>query len=129
MLEAQKDLDKLDNSQYIQVLKAIKKVSENPLPADEGGLGKPPGSNNKTNLSGYLKIKLRDLGIRVVYKLVVKDDVMLIVKIQYYIDLERLSSNPLYTKIKRCSELCAINKMGSSGNGSICPCAQNNNGK
>lgn len=65
--EAEKDLGLLDNSQKIQVLKAIRKVSQNPLPASEGGYGKPLGNMSNTNLTGYFKIKLLKLGIRVVW--------------------------------------------------------------
>ena len=39
--EAVEDLKKLDHSQRLQVVKAIDKVSENPLPQAEGGFGKP----------------------------------------------------------------------------------------
>ncbi|MFI3255789.1 MAG: type II toxin-antitoxin system RelE/ParE family toxin [Eubacteriales bacterium] len=78
---AKKDLAKLDGSQRGQVLKAIEKVSENPLPNSEGGLGKPLGSHNTSNLTGYLKIKLLKLGLRVVYRLVRENHVMKIVVI------------------------------------------------
>lgn len=47
--EAEKDMKKLDNSVRIQVMKGIKKVSNNPLPAEEGGYGKPLGSRNGKN--------------------------------------------------------------------------------
>ena len=40
--EAEKDLKGLDGSQRNLVLKAIKKVQQNPLPVDEQGYGKPP---------------------------------------------------------------------------------------
>ena len=63
--EAEKDMKKLDHSIQIQVLKGIRKVSKNPLPAEEGGYGKPLGNKSGTNL---MKIKFRDLGVRVVYK-------------------------------------------------------------
>ena len=66
--EAEKDMKKLDHSAQIQVLKGISKVSQNPLPAEEGGYGKPLGNKSGTNLTNFLKIKFRDLGIRVVYK-------------------------------------------------------------
>lgn len=66
--EAEKDLKKLDHSVQIQVLKGIKKVSQNPLPQEEGGYGKPLGNKSGTNLVNLMKIKFRDLGIRVVYK-------------------------------------------------------------
>ena len=65
--EAKKDLKKLDRSAQIIVLKGIDKVSENPLPAQQGGYGKPLGNKSGTNLTNLLKIKFRDIGIRVVY--------------------------------------------------------------
>ena len=39
--EAVKDIKKLDRVVQVQVLKGIQKVSRNPLPAEEGGYGKP----------------------------------------------------------------------------------------
>lgn len=69
--EAEKDMKKLDNSVRIQVMKGIKKVSSNPLPAEEGGYGK--------NLTNLMKIKFRDLGVRVVYKVERVDTVMKII--------------------------------------------------
>ena len=39
--EAKKDIQKLERSATIQVLKGIQKVSQNPLPVQEGGYGKP----------------------------------------------------------------------------------------
>ncbi|MCR4431348.1 MAG: type II toxin-antitoxin system RelE/ParE family toxin [Tepidanaerobacteraceae bacterium] len=77
--EAVEDLKRLDHSQRLQVLKAIDKVSSNPLPQNEGGYGKPLGNRNNLKLSGYLKIKLEKLGLRVVYKLVREKDVMMII--------------------------------------------------
>lgn len=77
--EAQKDMKKLDRSSVIQVLKEIKKVSQNPLPTMEGGYGKPLENKRGTNLTNLLKIKFRDLGIRVVYKLERIDDMMVII--------------------------------------------------
>ena len=66
--EAENDMKKLDHSAQIQVLKGISKVSKNPLPAEEGGYGKPLGNKSGTNLTNLMKIKFRNLGIRVVYK-------------------------------------------------------------
>ena len=63
------------------VTKAINKVLENPLPASEGGYGKPLGNKQGNNLSGFLKIKLKSAGIRVVYKLVKINGQMLVVVI------------------------------------------------
>lgn len=77
--ESRKDLKTLDNSQRLQVDKAIEKVSQNPLPQSEGGYGKPLGNKSKANLTGYLKIKLLKLGIRVVYKLVRENGIMKII--------------------------------------------------
>ena len=79
--EAQKDLAKIEYSQKLQVLKAIEKVSQNPLPDYEGGYGKPLGNNDTTQLAGYYKIKLLKLGIRIVYGLVKEDELMKIVVI------------------------------------------------
>ena len=41
--EAHKDFLRLDHSQQDTVVKALKKVAKNPLPANEGGYGKPLG--------------------------------------------------------------------------------------
>lgn len=77
--EATKDMKKLDHSAQIQVLKGITKVSKNPLPVEEGGYGKPLGNKSGINLTNLLKIKFRDLGIRVVYKVERVDGVMKII--------------------------------------------------
>ena len=79
--EAKKDLKKLDRSAQIIVLKGIDKVSENPLPAQQGGYGKPLGNKSGTNLTNLLKIKFRDIGIRVVYKVEYTATVMKIIVI------------------------------------------------
>ena len=52
------------------MLKGILKVAQNPRPQSEGGYGKPLGNKGGNDLTGLLKIKYRDIGIRVVYKLV-----------------------------------------------------------
>ncbi len=77
--EAQQDLESLDGSQRVQVLKAIKKVSNNPLPNTEGGYGKPLGSHMSSNLTGYMKIKLSKLGLRVVYGIERQGNIMVII--------------------------------------------------
>lgn len=79
--EAAKDLKKLAGSQRLIVVKAIDKVLQNPLPATEGGYGKPLGNKRNNDLAGFLKIKLRDAGIRVVYKLIRTETEMLVVVI------------------------------------------------
>ena len=79
--EAKTDLRDLDGSQRKSVLKAIKKVSQNPLPVNEGGYGKPLGNRHGKDLTGLCKIKLMKEGIRVVYALVRTETTMKIVVI------------------------------------------------
>lgn len=77
--EAEKDMKKLDHSARKQVLKGIRKVSQNPLLVEKGGYGKPLGNKSGANLTSLMKIKFRDLGIRVVYKVEQVDEVMKII--------------------------------------------------
>lgn len=79
--EAAKDLKNLAGNQRLMVVKAIGKVLQNPLPVTEGGYGKPLGDKQGNDLAGFLKIKLRDAGIRVVYKLIRTETEMLVVVI------------------------------------------------
>ena len=78
--EAEKDYRSLDHNQQLIVTKAIDKICSNPLPAEEGGFGKPLGHKRGLNLTGYLKVKLRKEGIRIVYTLVrTKSEVIVVV--------------------------------------------------
>lgn len=86
--QAIRDLNQLDNTQRINVLKAINKVSQNPLPTNEGGYGKPLGNFNHNKLAGFLKIKLKKDGIRVVYQLIRTENIMRIVIIGFRNDNE-----------------------------------------
>lgn len=79
--EAAKDLKNLAGNQRLMVIKAIGKVLQNPLPVTEGGYGKPLGNKQGSDLTGFLKIKLRDAGIRVVYKLIRTETEMLVIVI------------------------------------------------
>ena len=79
--EALDDFRKLDGSQKILVRKAIHKVCQNPLPETEGGCGKLLGNKSSTNLTGFLKIKLRGAGLRIVYQLIRQGDYMLVIVI------------------------------------------------
>ncbi len=79
--EAEKDFRNLDGNERIVVAKALNKVIENPLPVSEGGYGKPLVNKQGNNLSGFQKIKLKNLGIRIVYKLVKLEGQMLVVVI------------------------------------------------
>lgn len=79
--EALDDLDELDGNQRKLVLKSIEKVRKNPLSQQEGGYGKLLGKKGNTDLTGFLKIKLRASGLRLVYKVIKQEDRMLIVVI------------------------------------------------
>ena len=79
--EALDDFRKLDGSQKILVRKAIQKVCQNPLPETEGGYGKLLGNKSSTNLTGFLKIKLRGAGLRIVYQVIRQGDYMLVIVI------------------------------------------------
>ncbi|MCR5502598.1 MAG: type II toxin-antitoxin system RelE/ParE family toxin [Lachnospiraceae bacterium] len=74
--EALDDLKKLDGSVRPQVLKGINKVRQNPLPVSEGEYGKPLGNKNSNDLTGLIKIKFVNIGIRVVYKFIRTDSIM-----------------------------------------------------
>ena len=78
--EAQRDLLKLDPYNRRIILKAIEKTAERPLPSPDG-IGKPLGHHASSNLTGYYKIKLHDLGYRVVYGLVREKEVMKVIVI------------------------------------------------
>lgn len=79
--ETKADLRDVDGSQRKTVIKAVTKVSQNPLPTSEGGYGKPLGNKHGNALTGLCKIKLVREGIRVVYALVRTDVVMKIIVI------------------------------------------------
>lgn len=79
--DAINDLEELDGAVRKDVLTAIKKVSNNPLPKQEGGYGLPLGNHNETKLAGLLKIVLMKAGIRIVYRLKRQDGIMNIIVI------------------------------------------------
>lgn len=68
--EVDKDFNKIGKTEEKMVRKAIEKTLQNPLPMSEGGYGKPLGNRGGSDLRGLLKIKLKRIGIRVVYKVV-----------------------------------------------------------
>lgn len=78
--EAQRDLKRLDPYNRKIILKAIEKTAERPLPTPDG-IGKPLGNHATSKLSGFYKIKLRNLGYRVVYSLVRDKETMKIIVI------------------------------------------------
>lgn len=79
--EVEKDFQKITKRQTVDVLKTIDRVSENPLPVSEGGYGKPLGHKRGRTLTGFLKIKLKKDGLRVVYRLIRNDKVMNVIVI------------------------------------------------
>ena len=79
--EALDDLDELDGSQRKLVLNSIEIVRKNPLSEEECGYGNLLGKKGNTDLTGFLKIKLRASGLRLVYKVIKQEDRMLIVVI------------------------------------------------
>ena len=79
--KAEKDREHLSGNERKEVYKAIAKVSSNPVSIYEGGYGHPLGKIGEIDLRGCYKIKLKKLGIRVVYELIVLDSEMLIIVI------------------------------------------------
>ena len=82
--EAERDMAALDNAKRMRVAKAIEKVRRNPYSSygdaqGRCGYGKLLGSKMDYNLSGLFKIRLRDDGIRVAYKLEEKNGALKIV--------------------------------------------------
>lgn len=51
----------------------------NPFPNSEGGYGKPLGNHLSSKLTGYMKIKLLKLGLRVVYAIENQGNIMRII--------------------------------------------------
>lgn len=79
--EAKDDLKRLAHPQQTLVLKGIRKVLTNPLPNAEGGYGKPLGNHRGVNLTGLMKIKFKDAGLRVVYQIKREGQVMTVIVI------------------------------------------------
>lgn len=71
----------LAGNQQILVAKAMRKVQQNPLSFQEDDYGKTLGNKHNNDLSGFLKIKLRNEGLCVVYKVIRTGSEMLIIVI------------------------------------------------
>ena len=99
--DAIRDIEELDKSQKIQVIKSINKVSANPLPSIKGGYGKPLGNKSGNNLSNLYKIKLKKSGIRIVYKLEEIENEMCIVVVAARKDNEVYKEAAKRNKIQR----------------------------
>ena len=78
--EALRDLKRLDAYNRKLILKAIEKTAERPLPPPDG-IGKPLGNHASSQLSGYYKIKLKNIGYRVVYGVVREKNIMKVIVI------------------------------------------------
>ena len=81
--EVYDDLKRLDRSQQIPVMKAIIKTAQDPAPKPDG-YGNPLSGN----LAGFCKIKLRDAGIRVIYRYLKRAEGMLVVVVEMRADNE-----------------------------------------
>ena len=70
------------------------------MPQSEGGYGKPLGNKQSSKLAGCMKIKLKSLGLRVVYQLIREETIMKIVIIsirdddEVYKEAERRINEP-----------------------------------
>lgn len=86
--DAKKDLKKLDGHQRRIVMKAVDKVSQNPLPLTEGGFGIPLGNKHGYDLTGCCEVKLRGQNLRIIYTLQKKELIMLNIAIDERGDFE-----------------------------------------
>lgn len=74
--EVQADMKALDGSQRKAVLMALLKLQQRP---EE--YGKPLGNKHGLNLTGLRRVKLRALGIRVVYRLIPQSEMVLVLAV------------------------------------------------
>ena len=79
--EANDDVKRLSGNQIKIVLKSINRVAINPISRYQGGYGHPLGRRGNIDLTGCFKIKLKKLGLRVIYRLEQKDNTMVIIVI------------------------------------------------
>ena len=86
--DVENDLKIFNVAQKRQIRRSIEKFAENPLPKNEGGHGNPLGNKQGRNLTGLCKIKLKSMGVRVVYKLIRTDTIMKIIVIAARADEE-----------------------------------------
>ncbi|MDY6066056.1 MAG: type II toxin-antitoxin system RelE/ParE family toxin [Finegoldia sp.] len=77
--EAIEDYKHLDGSNRKVVNKALKRILLNPMPNYEGGYGKPLANLSNSKLAGFMKIKLKNSGIRIVYKLEKRENEVLVI--------------------------------------------------
>lgn len=91
--EAEEDLAELAPSVRPEILKGIRRVSQNP--GYPNGYGKPLGNAPGSNLAGLYKIKFKRAGLRVVYALQRSEEAMTVIIISARAD------NLVYTEAER----------------------------
>ncbi len=87
--DALKEYNRLDNSVLVIVNKQIDELE---LRADE--IGKPLENNNSTKLAGCREIKLRDAGIRIVYR--ITNETVEVLRIVYILTIEKRSRDSAF---------------------------------
>lgn len=87
--DALKEYSKLDNSVLPAVNKAIDELEYR---ADE--VGKPLGNKNSTKLAGCKEIKLRDVGIRIVFR--ITSEKVQVLRIVYVLAIEERSKDYVF---------------------------------
>ena len=97
--DAVKEYQKLDNSVITIVDKALSRLEKR---ADE--IGKPLRNQSNSKLAGCKEIKLRDVGIRIVYR--VTNQVVHVLRVVYVLAIEQRSDDFVFKLAsKRLSEL------------------------
>jgi mRNA interferase RelE/StbE len=86
--EADEDLHEFNKAQKARIIKSINRFALNPLPKNEGGHGNPLGNKYGLNLTGLCKITFKNMGVRVIYKLLRTDKVMQVIVIAARADEE-----------------------------------------
>lgn len=71
---------------------AIDKLRKNPLSKADGGYGKPLDNNKK---NGLLSVKIIFTNIRIVYKLIITDDYILLLFVQAMTDSSSVNDSQL----------------------------------
>jgi mRNA interferase RelE/StbE len=84
--DAEKEYNKLDNSVLSIVNKAIDELIYR---ADE--VGKKLGNHINTSLSGCKEIKLRDAGIRIIFR--ITNEIVEVLRVVYILTIERRSDD------------------------------------
>lgn len=92
--DAVKEYQKIDNSVIEMVDKAIDELEKR---ADE--VGKPLGNKRDIKLAGCKEIKLRDVGIRIIFR--ITNEVVDILRIVYVLTIESRSEDYVFKSANR----------------------------